>query len=180
MHRAPFLSLLEEYAARHLREASCCQRYIDFVKAHPDCFERSLKVGHVTAAAWVLDKSGRRVLLTHHRKLDRWLQLGGHVDGDPDVLAGAAREAREESGIDLLEIVSEKIFDLDIHRIPARGDEPEHLHYDARFLFRANGSEDFTVSDESHDLAWVPLEQLGDYSSEASMLRMAAKSAPAR
>lgn len=178
MHRVPFLSLLENYAALHPDERASCDRYIDFVKTQPDCFERSLQIGHVTASAWILDTTGGSVLLTHHRKLDRWLQLGGHVDGCPDVLAGAAREAREESGLNLLEPVSAELFDLDIHPIPARDDEPEHLHYDARFLFRTTGDEDFTISDESHNLAWVPLARLGEYSSEASMRRMAAKSTP--
>jgi 8-oxo-dGTP pyrophosphatase MutT (NUDIX family) len=177
MHRAPFLALLENYAARHPEEAACCTRYLDFVKTYPDCFERSLQIGHITAAAWILDRSGSRVLLTHHRKLDRWLQLGGHVDGDPDVLAGAAREALEESGIGSLQPDSGEIFDLDIHPIPARGEEPQHLHYDARFLFRATGDEEFTVSEESHDLAWVPLDQIGDFTKEGSILRMVAKTA---
>jgi 8-oxo-dGTP pyrophosphatase MutT (NUDIX family) len=179
MHRAPFLALLENYAARHPAEAVCSARYIDFVKTYPDCFERSLQIGHITASAWIPDKTGTHVLLTHHRKLDRWLQLGGHVDGDPDVLAGAAREALEESGITSLQPDSGEIFDLDIHPIPARGEEPQHLHYDARFLFRATGDENFTVSEESHDLAWVPLDQIENFTKEESMLRMVAKTPPA-
>lgn len=177
MHRAPFLALLQRYAARHPAEAATCRRYTAFVEAHPDCFERHLRAGHVTGAAWVLDKAGARTLLTHHRKLGRWLQLGGHVDGEADVAAAAAREAEEESGIADLELVSPEIFDLDIHPIPARGDEPAHLHYDARFLFRASGSEDFVVSGESIDLAWVPLDRLGDFTAEESILRMAMKTA---
>ena len=175
MHRAPFLALLEDYTGRHPDEAACCTRYIDFVETYPDCFERSLQIGHITASAWIPNKAGTRVLLTHHRKLDRWLQLGGHVDGDPDVLAGAAREALEESGIGSLEPDGEEIFDLDIHPIPARGNEPEHLHYDARFLIRATGDEEFTVSEESHDLAWVPLDQIDTFTKEESILRMVAK-----
>ena len=175
MHRAPFLALLERYAARHPDEADCCTRYTQFVKTHPDCFRRELEVGHITGAAWILDKSGTRALLTHHRKLDLWLQLGGHVDGNPDVLTAAAREAFEESGIASLQPVSPEIFDLDIHPIPARGGEPEHFHYDARFLFRVTDCEDFIVSDESHDLAWAQLEKLGDYTDEESIHRMAAK-----
>ena len=177
MHRTPFLQALARYADRHPDEHACTSRYIDFVKGYADCFERSLEIGHITAAAWILDRAGDRVLLTHHRKLDRWLQLGGHVDGSPDVLAAASREACEESGIPSLEPVSAEIFDLDIHPIPARGEEPEHLHYDARFLFRATRCENFTVSDESHDLAWVPIGQLGEYTEEESIHRMAKKCA---
>jgi 8-oxo-dGTP pyrophosphatase MutT (NUDIX family) len=103
------------------------------------------------------------------------LQLGGHVDGNADVLESATREAKEESGIDTLVSVYPEIFDLDIHLIPARGDEPEHFHFDARFLLRATKTEEFIVSDESHDLAWAPLEKLGDYTDEESVLRMARK-----
>lgn len=175
MHRAPLLRLLAEYAARHPDEGEMTARYRDFVSAHPDCFERSLAVGHVTGAAWILDRSGTRVLLTHHRKLERWLQPGGHADGDPDVLATAAREAWEETGLEGLVPAGETLFDLDIHPIPARGEVPEHFHYDARFLFRATGNEDFIVSEESHDLAWVPLERLTDFTTEESLLRMARK-----
>ena len=91
--------------------------------------------------------------MTHHRKLDRWLQLGGHADGDRDLAAVALREAEEESGlVDL--VVLPDIFDLDRHWIPERGDVPGHWHYDVRYVVRATGSEDFAVSDESHALAW--------------------------
>ena len=175
MHRAPFLALLDRYANLYPEERQCSTRYIDFVKTQPRCFERTFELGHITGSAWILNAAGTHTLLTHHRKLDRWLQLGGHVDGDPDVLAGAEREAHEESGIDSLEAVSPEIFDLDIHPIPARGDEPEHLHYDARFLFRSTHNEDYVLSDESHELAWVPLEKIEDYSHEESISRMVRK-----
>jgi len=175
MHRARFLAQLERYAERFPDEGEVTARYIEFVRTHRDCFERTLKVGHVTGSAWVLDKARRRTLLTHHKKLDCWLQLGGHVDGNADVMESAAREAREESGIETLASVYPEIFDLDIHPIPARGDEPEHFHFDARFLFNATKTEDFVVSDESYELAWVPLEELGDYTQEESIHRMAKK-----
>ena len=175
MHRAPLLRLLAEYGSRFPEEAACVANYTDFVSTHPDCFERSLVVGHVTASAWIVDRAGARVLLTHHRKLDRWLQPGGHADGDPDVLATARREALEETGLTGLVADSERIFDLDIHPIPARGGVPEHLHYDARFLFQALGGEDFTVSEESHALAWVPLGRLADFTTEESILRLVRK-----
>ena len=97
--------------------------------------------------------TGDRVLLAHHRKLGRWLQPGGHSDGDPDTLAVALREAREESGLDV-RALDDAIFDIDVHRIPARGREPAHLHFDVRFLVQAEHDR-FRVSDESHALAWV-------------------------
>jgi len=115
------------------------------------------------------------VLLTHHRRMNKWVQLGGHTDGDSDVLAAALREAGEESGIEGIRPLSGDIFDIDVHRIPARGGEPAHYHYDIRFIATVTGSEDYTVSDESHDLAWVKIEKLTEYTTEDSMLRMRRK-----
>jgi 8-oxo-dGTP pyrophosphatase MutT (NUDIX family) len=104
-----------------------------------------------------------------------WIQLGGHADGDADVRHVAHREATEESGLVQLVPATEGLFDVDIHAIPARGDEPEHFHYDIRYAFRAMGSDRFTVTEESHDLAWIPVEDLSAYTDEISMHRMARK-----
>ena len=122
--------------------------------------------------------AGAHVLLTHHAKLGRWLQPGGHSDGDPDTLAVALREAREESGLDV-GALDDAIFDLDVHRIPALGREPAHLHFDVRFLVQA-AHDRFRVSDESHALAWVPAVGLGALTDEESVLRMARKWAVGR
>lgn len=175
MHRQPVLNLLAEYLTRHPAETEEVQRFIDFVRMHPGCFDRHPWPGHVTGSAWLVDRAGTRVLLTHHRKLDLWIQLGGHCDGDPDVRAVALAEAREESGLPRLELVMPQVFDVAIHRVPARGGDPAHEHFDLRFAIRATDSEHYAVSDESHDLAWVPIGALADYTHEASMLRMAAK-----
>lgn len=174
MHREPLLKLLAEYGTRRADQNETVERYTQFVRDHADCFERSLAVGHVTGSAWLVNEAGTHVLLTHHRKLGRWLQLGGHADGESDVLGVAMREACEESGLSSIEVMDEGIFDLDIHLIPARGDEAAHYHYDARFALRAVGDEGFVVSEESHDLAWVAIDDLGSKTDEESMLRMAA------
>lgn len=176
MHRQPLLDQLADYAAKHPDEAETVTRFIDFVRSETDCFERSLAIGHVTGSAWIVNADGSQVLLTHHRKLDRWLQLGGHADGDPDVFAVALKEAREESGLSDFEAVRDGIFDLDIHPIPARKSDPEHLHYDVRYLLRATGATDYIVSDESHDLRWVPLDEVPSLTTEDSMTRMVRKS----
>jgi 8-oxo-dGTP pyrophosphatase MutT (NUDIX family) len=175
MHRQPLLDLLDSYPRRHPGEDGLVRRFREFVTAHPDCFERSLAVGHITGSAWILDTAGERVLLTHHRKLDRWLQPGGHADGDADVLAVARREGHEETGLETLRVADPDIFDLDIHLIPARGAEPAHFHYDVRFLLQDTGPGTFIVSEESHDLAWVPLDDLHRYTDEESMHRMREK-----
>ena len=173
MHRNGLRALLAAYRARWPQEADTVSRFEAFVDTHPDCFERTCRPGHITGSAWLVDAAGERVLLTHHRKLGRWLQLGGHSDGDPDPLAVALREAREESGL-AVRSLDDAVFDLDVHRIPARGDEPAHLHYDVRFLVVAEG-ERFQKTDESHALEWVPVGAVRSLTGEESVLRMARK-----
>lgn len=175
MHRVPLLALLRVYRPLDAADAACRERFAAFVAAQPRCFERDLASGHVTGSAWIVDRAGRRVLLTHHRKLGIWVQPGGHADGEPDIAAVAQREALEETGLAGLAPCGEGVFDLDIHGIPARPDFPAHEHYDVRFALRATAGEAFVVSDESHALAWVPLEELERYSREISLLRMREK-----
>lgn len=170
-----WLSAFDSYAATHPGEAATTALFRAFAQAHADAAERMLAIGHLTGSAWLVDASGTRVLLTHHRKLDRWLQLGRHADGDADLARVALREAEEKSGLRDLAIEPD-IFDLDRHRIPARGDEPEHWHYDVRFVVRATGSEDFVVGEESHALAWRDIAAIASSdSADDSLRRMARK-----
>ena len=152
-------------------------RLVAFVAAHPDAFERTLAVGHVTASAWVVDPARAHALLAHHRKLGKWLQLGGHVDvgADADVRDAAMREAREESGLTSLRFAMNGIYDLDVHAIPARPGEPAHDHYDVRFAFEADPAEPLVTSAESHALAWIALDDLPAYGADESVLRLARK-----
>lgn len=175
MHRTPLLQMLARYQRRYPEETACVERYRAFVSSYPTCFERSLAIGHVTGSAWVVNPDGTHTLLTHHKKLNKWLQLGGHADGHPHVLEVARQEAREESGLSDIQVVSADIFDIDIHLIPARGDLPAHHHYDVRFALQASDAQTYQVSDESHDLAWVEIRRLREFTQETSMLRMAAK-----
>ena len=149
--------------------------FINFARAHADCCKRTLTRGHFTGSAWLVSADGRRALLMHHRKLDRWLQPGGHADGDGDLAAVALREAEEETGLVGLGVEPE-IFDLDRHRIPARGQEPEHWHYDVRFVVRAGASEAFVLSAEAKALAWREVAEVAaDTHVDASVRRMALK-----
>ena len=173
-HRLPLLLLLKRYRAIDAADAAQAGRIIEFVTRRPDCFERSCEEGHITGSAWLVDETGTRVLLTHHRKLNKWLQLGGHADGEADALAVAVREAREESGLASVTVESPEIFDVDVHAIPPTPKEPAHWHYDIRFALRARGAE-FKVGEESHDLAWVEIARLSDLTTEPSMVRMALK-----
>ena len=146
-----------------------------FVRRQPDCFERTcFEDGHITGSAWIVCPQRKNVLLTHHRKLNKWLQLGGHSDGDANTYRVAKREAEEESGL-IVKPINDVVFDIDIHTIPARGDDPEHKHYDVRFLFEGDDLAQLRMSEESNDLRWVSIEELLSLTSEESVLRMARK-----
>lgn len=175
MHRKPILDLFQRYRARFPQESETVDRIAAFVEANDNCFSRELLIGHITGSAWILNRAKDSALLTHHRKLNIWVQLGGHADGDANVQRVAEREAEEESGIAQLKTLSPEIFDIDIHLIPERKGVPEHYHYDCRFLLEAQ-DEAYTVSDESHDLSWIPLDYMTDYTNEQSVLRMVEKS----
>ena len=165
-------ALLERYAPRDAAQARSRQRMLAFVDAHPrDAHRRELQVGHLTASALLVDALGERALLTHHRKLDRWLQLGGHCDGDANLPGAALRECLEESGIAALSILPEPI-DLDIHAIPARPGEPEHLHLDTRFLVLAPPRAVALPNSESHQLAWFAPRELGALDTDDSVRRL--------
>ncbi len=137
-------------------EAQHRDQMLALLDGAPDCFLRSCFPGHFTGSALVVSADGSRALLHHHKFLDRWLQFGGHCDGEVDVLQVALREAEEESGISGLIITSRRPFDLDIHAIPEnpRRGEPPHFHYDIRYMLIAPEGAEPAVSDESHALRW--------------------------
>lgn len=175
--RENVLGLLRAHAecVTDAHESEMVAATIAFVEAQPRCAERSLSVGHLTGSAWIVDGARKQTLLTHHRKLDKWLQLGGHADGDLDLPRVAWREAEEESGLTRLQKLSHSLFDVDRHLIPARKSDPEHWHYDLRFMIEADPNEPFVVSAESHDLAWIEIARMADFNPEESMMRMARK-----
>lgn len=163
------------YLERHPDESETVALFAELLADPLDPFVRERLAGHFTASAWLVDGSGGRLLMTHHRKLGMWLQLGGHADGDRDLARVALREAEEESGLDGLAVEPE-IFDLDRHWIPQHKDVPAHWHYDVRYVVRTSGNEAFAVSDESIALAWRPIDGMveGD-AYDASIRRMARK-----
>lgn len=172
---ASLVAALADYRRRWPDEADTVGHF-DALLADPfDPFVRERLAGHFTASAWLVSVDGTRVLLTHHRKLDRWLQLGGHADGDRDLPRVALKEAEEESGLRDLRL-EPGLFDLDRHWIPEHKGVPAHWHYDLRYVVRAGADEAFVVSDESHALAWRDVRALADEDGlDASVRRMARK-----
>lgn len=175
---------LARYLAHHPADP-VASAIIAFARDHENCLWRECLTGHITASAWVIDASREHALLHHHRKLDRWLQLGGHVDGEGKVEDAALREVEEESGLSTLRIISAALqphpdsdnkppvpLDLDIHPIPARDHEPGHDHLDIRYLIVAEGKEPLAISEESLALEWIPIHRLEDYTDEESVLRL--------
>jgi 8-oxo-dGTP pyrophosphatase MutT (NUDIX family) len=173
--RAGLLAELAAYQSFDAREAGMVERLRSFVARHESCFERTLAIGHVTGSAWVVDRALEHVLLTHHRKLDKWLQLGGHADGDADIRRVALREATEESGLRDLVPASDVIYDIDIHEIPESGPEAAHLHYDVRFAFFADTTHALQRNEESHEVAWISLADIERLTIDDSIRRLAAK-----
>ena len=164
--------LLQNYMPHDTWEQECKNRMLQFIKDYPNCFERSLDIGHFTGSAWLLNPDQTKALLTHHTKLDKWVQLGGHCDGNPDILTVAITEAQEESGIQYIAPVSKTIFDIDIHLVPARGEQKEHYHYDVRFLLQAIETESFIQNHESKELRWISKNRNDLPTSSRSVVRI--------
>jgi 8-oxo-dGTP pyrophosphatase MutT (NUDIX family) len=144
-----------------------------FVDAHPDALHRTCLEGHLTGSAAVLDADGERLLLLLHAKVRRWLQPGGHADGDGNLAHVARREAEEETGIEGLVVVGPAI-DLDVHVFHnAAGTEPDHLHLDVRHLVLAPPGATVAINHESDGVRWVPFAELGDLDLDAGTRRMA-------
>ena len=171
MHRNFLLQLLEKYRPTTEQEIYAKLNMQDFVNEHTDCFERSLLKGHITGSAVLLNRDLTEVLLMHHAKLDVWCQLGGHCDGEANVLEVALKEAQEESGINAITPISAEIFDLDVHHIPAMHGVPSHYHYDVRFLFKVDSNEQVLRNNESKDMRWFGLRDQLPTNAE-SILRM--------
>jgi 8-oxo-dGTP pyrophosphatase MutT (NUDIX family) len=151
-------------------------RMLQLLDEVQNCFSRSTFPAHFTGSALVVNADGSRALLHHHRKIGRWLQFGGHCDGDENVLRVARREAQEECGIDGLIVASARPFDLDIHQIPAHGGEPAHWHYDVRYVLIAPENATANPGDgESHELRWFTPEEMQQLPLDAGLQRLLVK-----
>jgi 8-oxo-dGTP pyrophosphatase MutT (NUDIX family) len=177
--RAHLRALLAAYRPPDDAERADLDRMRALLDGVPDPFTRArYDPGHFTASAFVLAPDGDALFFIHHRKLLRWLQPGGHVDPhDDDILAAARREVEEEVGLVDAQLADgfEGVFDVDIHPIPARRDEPAHSHFDVRFLFRAPARDVVQAAEETLGGRWLALEEITADSTEPSIERATRK-----
>lgn len=174
--RNDILIALDKYNPKSLEEQGSKILMIDFIENNKNCFKRENLEGHVTGSAWVASTDGKKVCLMHHKKLNKWLQPGGHCDGEFRVKLVAEKEAKEETGLKSLKAFDGQVFDIDVHVIPEHKGVPEHIHYDIRYVFVADGNEAPVVSDESHDVKWFTLAEAAGMNLDESVQRMLAKS----
>ena len=167
-------ALIDQYAERYPEEDDTVAVLQQFLSGD-DSLDRPRRIGHLTGSAWLVNRSRDRVFLVHHRKLDLWVQPGGHIEAGETVLEASRRELIEESGIRDVKLLDDNIYDMDIHLFPARGDKEAHYHYDIRFIFEADCSGKFEISSESNDGRWIPLNCAEDYNNSESILRMVRK-----
>lgn len=165
------LELLRSFLPPDKAQADFRVRICQWILEKDYPFERKQLDGHLTASALLLNPTGERALLTHHKKLGRWLQFGGHADGDANLAGVALRECMEESGIEGL-MIDPRPIDLDIHPIPARKDEPEHLHLDVRFLVWTPDEFEEKVSEESIELGWIGFDEQDAHRLDDSVRRL--------
>lgn len=152
---------LEGWSAPDAEQGELRAHYLRQLRERADGMWRSCRPEHVTSSALVVDASGSRVLLTLHKTVGQWLQLGGHCEAGDTTLAGAAlREATEESGLTGLSIDPSPV-QLSRHQLLAGGCAGAY-HLDVQFLVTATAGTDYVVSEESHDLAWFPMDALPD------------------
>ncbi len=174
--RDQLLHNLINFTSPYAEETEFIASFKDLLQSQR-CYFRDHLPGHITGSAWIVNAKKDSALLVHHRKLNRWLQPGGHADGDENIVNVALREAHEETGLNKLMLLHEGLFDIDIHTIPARNDFPAHLHYDVRFALLADDDELLFLSAESHTLEWIKFSDLITVTeNNTSIIRMAEKS----
>ena len=175
MRAQSLLRELRRYEPYDTVERQHCRDLITLLEAGENGFSRdSFEPGHVTASCFVVDAE-RRLLLHHHKRLGRWLQMGGHVEPDELLADAALREAREESGLRDLQL-QPRILDVDVHPIPAAKGEPDHRHFDVRYLAVTRKPESIAIDrNESEDLRWFTLEEAVARMDEPAAVRAIAK-----
>ncbi len=161
--RQELIKTLESYTPFDEDEASHVEKMLKLLKNYERCFWRDhFEPGHMTGAAFLLNKTFDKTLLTHHAILNKWMQFGGHADGDEDIQRVGYKEGVEESGIENIKLLRPEIFDISFHTIAEnpKKNEPSHSHYDVCYLFYVPDDTPYVVSDKSNDLKWFSLEEI--------------------
>lgn len=166
---------LGEHVPADAREGAFRARMLELLELEQPASRACFMPGHLTASAFVLSPDGADLLLILHKKLGIWIQPGGHVEpADISLEAAARREVAEEVGLTPEAGVVARVFDLDIHAIPAHRAEPAHEHFDVRFCFRA-GLRELSTGDEVEGARWVRLEEVASVTRDESVLRAVRK-----
>lgn len=174
---AELLEELRRYRPADALEAEHHRAVVDLLRHGEAAFSRDhFTPGHITASCFIVDRASQRILLHHHRRLDRWLQMGGHVEPDETTIDAALREGAEESGLRDLALLRESVFDLDVHDIPAGRGEPQHAHFDVRYVARTSHPHAIIVDRaESNELSWMDLERAAAMMNEDGSRRVIMK-----
>ncbi|SMB46143.1 NUDIX hydrolase [Serratia proteamaculans] len=169
-------SLLNNYQTSYDKEEEHRSTMLSILRDQVDIFHEESRQGHFTASAWVLNYNKTKVLLTLHAKLNRWFQLGGHIEPtDATFLDACLREAQEESGIQNISADDSFLIDVDIHKIPENSKASAHLHYDITMCFIVDGNAEINISKESKELEWIPINKVKEITSDLAVIRMAEK-----
>jgi 8-oxo-dGTP pyrophosphatase MutT (NUDIX family) len=158
--RNDLIAELNNYNASE-EEGKFVSEFLDLLKSDRCFYRVHFEPGHITGSAILFNSNKTNILMNHHKSLNKWMNFGGHCDGEEDVLAVAIRETMEESGITALKPLTANIVDIDIHTIPAndKKGEPEHKHFDIRYVMQMTSEQDFQISDESLDLKWMTIDE---------------------
>jgi 8-oxo-dGTP pyrophosphatase MutT (NUDIX family) len=162
------LPLLDRLNPFTIEETAALAQLRQFLQMSDNPYDRSNLIAHVVADAWIVNPARTHVLMVEHKLNKCWMAPGGHCDGDPDVMAGALREAQEEAGLtDLKPLLNGNIFTLNSGHVPLRTRngvvEPDHIHFDVCFAFEAQDNAALAISDESTGLQWIALSEIENY-----------------
>jgi 8-oxo-dGTP pyrophosphatase MutT (NUDIX family) len=178
MNKQSIYSLTQNYLSKY-PEDSHALHVLEFLDNHENFWQRDNAYGHITSSAWVVNESRDKVLLTHHKKLDIWIQLGGHIEAEDNTIYEACeRELREESGLKEFKLLSNEIFDIDVHKFPACLPMVSQsiFIWIFDFYFRAIQMKKLILTCmESNEVAWIPINEVENYQNALSVMRMVEK-----
>lgn len=176
MNKKELLELINNYQEKYNQED--LRELVEFINENEDPYTRKNQKGHITCSTWILDEKVENALLIHHKKYDKWLQPGGHMEEGETVFEAARREGMEETGVESLNFVKEGIFDIDIHKIPEnkKKGEPEHYHFDLRFVTKVVGNKIKIQEEEVNGYKWASLKKLKKIENDESIVRLVEKS----